>query len=118
MSQLLPMLEQLIELWNEPKEDEYGRLRPTPCAFDRSVCLLVDADAAAYPQHEIPAGCVSTDAEGGVRIEWVRPEASVHLVVPADENRAAYVYHEVGDNYATEDATPERLVYWLQLIAA
>ena len=64
----------------------------------------------------IPAGCGSTDSEGGVRIEWVCPTASVHLVVPATSDRKAYIYHEVGDDYATEDATPERLAYWLRQI--
>ena len=107
-------MRQLVDLWNEPEEeDDYGRLKPTQDAFDMSVQLLVDAAIEAHPQHQIPSGCVSTDSEGGVRIEWIRPTASVHLVVPAKENHMPYVYHEVGNDYATEDATPERLAYWL-----
>ncbi len=115
---LSPIVSQLVELWNEPEEeDEYGRLRPTRGAFDRSVGLLVDAAIEAHcEQRRIPSGCVSTDSEGGVRIEWVRPEASVHLVVPASKDNEAYVYHEVGDDYATEDVTPKRLAYWLRWI--
>lgn len=113
---LSPIVRQLVELWREPEDDEYGRLKPTQHAFDRSVQFLVDAAIVAYPQYGIPAGCASTDSEGGVRIEWVRPTASVHLVIPAEESRAAYVYHEVGTDYATEDVTPERLAYWLHWI--
>ncbi|MDY0167501.1 MAG: hypothetical protein RBS80_13220 [Thermoguttaceae bacterium] len=115
---LSPIVSQLVELWNEPEEeDEYGRLRPTQGAFDRSVGLLVDAAIEAhYEQRAIPSGCVSIDSEGGVRIEWVRPAASVHLVVPASKDNEAYVYHEAGDDYATEDVTPEGLAYWLRLI--
>ena len=78
--------------------------------------LLIDAAIVAYPRYGIPAGCASTDSECGVRIEWVRPGASVHLVVPAEESRPPYVYHEVGNDYATEDVTAERLAYWLQSI--
>jgi hypothetical protein len=107
---------QLSDLWKEPEKDDYGRLRPTRDAFDRSVHLLVRAAIEAYPQRRIPAGCVSTDSEGGVRIEWIRPTASVHLVVPAEKACVAHVYHDVGDDYATEDATPECLAYWLRHI--
>lgn len=114
---LSPIVGQLVELWQQPEKDEYGRLRPTRHAFDRSVELLVDAAIEAnHQQRLIPSGCASTDSEGGVRIEWVRPAASVHLVVPASEDRVAYVYHEVGDEYGTEDVTPKRLAYWLHRI--
>lgn len=114
---LSPIVSQLVELWNEPEEDEYGRLRPTQGAFDRSVCLLVDAAIEAHRQERrIPSGCVSTDSEGGVRIEWVHPTASVHLAVPASRDKEAYIYHEIDDEYATEDVTPERLAYWLRWI--
>lgn len=114
---LSPIMGQLVELWREPEEDEYGRLRPTQHAFDRSVNLLVDAAIEAnYQQRQIPTGCASTDSEGGVRIEWIRPTASVHLVVPAARERVAYVYHQVGNDYATEDVTSERLAYWLRRI--
>lgn len=114
---LSPIVRQLIDLWKEPEEDDYGRLKPTQDAFDGSVRLLVDAAIEAYSQQrQIPSGCVSTDSEGGVRIEWVRPTASVHLVVPASRESVAYVYHEVGNDYATEDVTPERLAYWLHRI--
>ena len=114
---LSPIVGQLVELWQEPEEDEYGRLRPTRHAFDRSVDLLVDAAIEAnHRQRRIPAGCVSTDSEGGVRIEWIRPTGSVHLVVPAARDPVAYVYHQVDNDYATEDATPERLAYWLRRI--
>jgi len=113
---LLPIVRQLIDLWKESEEDDYGHLRPTRHAFDQSVHLLVDAAIEANPQCRIPAGCVSTDSEGGVRIEWIRPTASVHLVVPAARDPVAYVYHQVDNDYATEDATPERLAHWLHRV--
>ncbi|NLE40079.1 MAG: hypothetical protein GX621_18845 [Pirellulaceae bacterium] len=113
---LSPIVRQLVELWKEPEEDEYGRLKPTPDAFDRAVRLMVDAAIEAHSgKRRIPPGRASTDSEGGVRIEWIRPGASVHLVVSA-KDREEYLYHEVGNDYATVDATPEAIAYWLQRI--
>ena len=113
----VPLVAKLVNLWKGPEKDDYGRLRPTQHAFDRSACLLIAAAIEVkHQQRQIPAGCVSTDSEGGVRIEWIRPTVSVHLVVPAGRDRVAYVYHEVDNDYATEDATPERLAYWLRRI--
>ena len=116
---LSQIVKQLVELWTGPMNDDYGRLQPTQYAFDTTVELLVDAaiDGQFDEQRKIPYGCVSTDSEGGVRIEWIRERVSVHLIVPPDRSKVAYVYHEFGGNYATEDATPERLSYWLRTVS-
>jgi hypothetical protein len=107
----------LVELRNEAESDEYGTLRASPSAFDAACHLLTDAAiVSARDGRQIPDGCASTDSEGGLRIEWVRPTASVHLVVPATTNTEAYIYHEVDDKFATESATPEALVRWLRLV--
>ena len=114
------IVRQLVQLRKGPEKDDYGHLRPTREVFDESVHLLVDAAIEAYhQQRRISSGCVSTDSEGGVRIQWIRPAASVVLVVPAAKDCVAYVYHELGElgnDYATEDATPKRLAYWLHRI--
>jgi hypothetical protein len=109
---------QLAELWNGPEEDEYGRLRPTQDAFDAAMELFSDsAMPTDFDAQSIPHGCVSTDSEGGVRIEWITDRASVHLIVPSKKTARAYVYHELGSDYATEDATAERLTYWLRSLS-
>lgn len=113
---LSPILQQLYGLQKGPETDDYGRLQPTEHAFGEVIDLLVNAAIDAYPR-QIPSGCVSTDSEGGVRIEWVRETSSVHLVVPAINSSESYVYHEVDNSYATEDATSEGLSNWLKLIA-
>ncbi len=95
------MIEQLVNLLNGPEKDDYGRLRPTQDNFIETLRLLTGT---------IPVGCVSTDSNGGVRIEWIGVVGNVHLVVSGD---VAYIYHEICCEYSTEDATPERLAYWL-----
>jgi rubrerythrin len=116
---LSALIGQLIELRNAEESDEYGILRATEPAYKRACGLLIDAAifAALDGDRQIPQGCVSTDSEGGVRIEWVRPASSVHLAIPAPSNRAAYIYHEIGDEYATEPASPERLAHRLREIS-
>lgn len=109
------ILKQLVELLSQPERDEYGQLRPTKNTFDTAYALLVDtAIVSASQSRPIPYGRVSTDSEGGVRIEWVRPTTSVHLVVPASAD--AYIYHEVGNAYDVDLAAPESLAHWLRTI--
>ena len=105
---LSPIVLQLVELCNGPEDDEFGRLRPTRDAFDAAIQLLSDAALKeACGDRKIPGGCVSTDSEGGVRIEWITDRAGVHLVLPSKKSEPAYLYHELSGDYATEDASPE-----------
>ncbi len=114
---LSAIIRQLVELLNGPERDEYGTLRPTRHAFETACRMLTDAAiVSALKGRPIPHGCASTDSEGGIRIEWVRPASSVHLVIPVSANRDGYVYHDVGDEYGTATATPEALARWLQEI--
>jgi hypothetical protein len=109
------MLVDLVELRHGPESDDYGLLRPTDHAFERSSDMLVDAAVIAAVQgRKIPGGCVSTDSEGGVRVEWIRSDRSTHLIIPPSSSQAAFVYHEVARDFATEDATPEALAQWLR----
>lgn len=112
---LSAIMRELNELREGPENDGYGTLRPTRHAYRVTCELLVDAAiAAAKENRQIPAGCVSTDSQGGVRIEWVREQRSVHLVVPSSEEDDGYIYHEVGADYGTEEASASRLAHWLR----
>jgi len=114
---LSALIQQLVELRNEPERDEYGALRATKQAFDLACTLLIDAAiVSAVEDRQIPYGCVSTDSQGGIRVEWVRESASVHIIIPASEERDGYVYHEEAANYGTEPATAEALARWLRII--
>src|SRR5207249_4621391 len=101
------LLEQLDELMAAEESDEYGMLRPTKHSFDLALQLIIDtAVEIRRAARSLPRGCVSTNSEGGIRVEWIRPAVSVHLVVPATRDHNAYIYHEAGDQYATEAASP------------
>jgi hypothetical protein len=114
---LSAILRELIDAQSGPERDDYGVLRPTKHAFAAASQLLIDAAmAAASGNRRIPLGSVSTDSQGGVRVEWVRDRSSVHLVVPGPNHEPPYIYHELGSDYATEDATAERLAIRLREI--
>lgn len=111
------IINQLNELRDEPETDEFGRLRASEHAFHVARRLMNDAGALAEAHGvAIPRGCASTDTEGGIRIDWLRPDAAVCLIVPASEGRETCVYHEVTGEYATDPATPEVLARWLREI--
>ena len=114
---LSSILAQLGELHGGPERDEYGILRPTDHAFNRTLSLLIDtAIVAATRGNSVPYGCVSTDSEGGVRIEWVGSMCSVHLVIPSAPQEKSYIYHESGDEYGTtESVNAEVLGDWLRV---
>ena len=110
----ITIADQLTKLQNGPESDDYGRLRPTEYAVNATLALLRNIK-------HIPPGCVSTDSKGGVRIEWGQKTSYVRLVVPHHADFSTpyitpYIYHEIGDDYATEDATARGLAHWLEVI--
>ena len=95
-SVLLVRLEALLE---EEEEDAYGRLRPTPEAFESARRLLHSAE----PEYgaPLPAGSVSTDSKGGIRITWIKGTQELQLICPADSN-TAHLYYERQSDYGME----------------
>lgn len=80
--------------------------------------LLIDATViAGLEGRAIPFGHVTTDPEGGVRIEWFCPNARVHLVIRATRERGGYIYHRIAADYETEPATAYSLAKWLKFIS-
>ncbi len=127
---LSAIIEDLNDLVENPIVDEDGRqVDTTPDAYKLCCDLLINAailDAlarAVSPDNSgsafcvaIPEAVVSPDECGGIRVEWVRDNASVHLVVPANKKSEAYIYTEVGNVYGTEAATAELLAESLRNI--
>ena len=54
---------------------------------------------------------------GGVRIEWFRTDARVHLVIRAARERGGYIYHRSAAGYGTVPATAYSLAKWLKFIS-
>ncbi|NJM72171.1 MAG: hypothetical protein HC862_19420 [Scytonema sp. RU_4_4] len=114
-SDITVTLKRLVALLEEDEADEYGILQPSQSAFKLAMRLVVDAYEAMGDR--FPKASASTDEEGSIRLTWSKPspEREVRLVCPATSEQQAYLYHELGDNYAVEtDVTASVLAQWLE----
>lgn len=115
-------LSQVIGLMSEEEQDEYGTLRPPDHTYNKTLEVLAEAFKSSLTPdatHGFPRGHVSTDAEGGIRINWVRNGRTVRLVVPSAEERGPYVYWELStDDYGMdENVRGSRLARLIKLIS-
>ena len=117
------IIHQISELASGDEEDEYGVLRPTRDAIQKTLTVLCEAynvrqkiDSKKPRRQVVPRGSVTTDESGGLRIEWSGGGCAVRLVMGATEKSGSYVYHEVGKKYGTERVTGAILASWLKLI--
>lgn len=116
---LSAIMQQLIVLRKSHSSDHRGVIRPVDEAFELVVQLLVDGSLVLRQNYSlrVPQGFVSPDFEGGLRIEWIRPAASVHLVIGPTSETPRYIYHEANGVYGVDKyVSPERLASWLRLI--
>jgi hypothetical protein len=108
-------LKRLVALLEEEETDEYGILQPSQFAFKRSMELVIEAYDTIGDR--FPKASASTDDQDGIRLTWMKldTEREVRLVCPAQVGQTAYLYHEVGNDYAIErDLTGAILVEWLE----
>ncbi|MCC5637593.1 hypothetical protein LC593_17455 [Nostoc sp. CHAB 5844] len=121
-SDITVTLKRLVALLEEDETDEYGILQPSQYAFKLAMQLVIDAYetmgvGAARRRHRFLRASAATDEHGSIRLTWSKrsPECEVRLVCPATAEQQAYLYHEMGDNYAVErDVTASMLVHWLE----
>lgn len=114
-SNIAVTLKRLIDLLEEDETDEYGILQPSQSAFKLAMRFVVEAYEAIGDR--FPRASASTDEKGGIRLTWskLESECEVRLVCPADAEKQAYLYHELGDTYAVEqNVTTSILVQWLE----
>lgn len=104
-------------------EDEDGdHVHTAQAAHNLCFNILVDAaiDDSGHRRSagefiSIPKAIVSPDGCGGLRVEWVRSNANVHLVVPSDVSKA-YVFTQFGSECKMHAATGNELAACLRHI--
>jgi hypothetical protein len=107
-------LKRLVSLLEEDETDEYGVLQPSQSAFKLAMQLVVDTYDVMGDR--FPKASASTDEEGNIRLTWSKQErdCEVRLVCPAKADQFAYLYHELGSEYAVErEVTVQQLTQWL-----
>lgn len=111
-SALQSLLNDLKECANDSDYDD-NYLTPTPYAMERTKSLL--SESAILIQSEMPLGTLFPDGNGGIRIEWIRPNRELRLMTLAEKGGRDYLYHEEGEEYKAEFVvTPQLLAHWLK----
>jgi hypothetical protein len=108
-------LKRLVALLEEDEADEYGVLQPSQAAFKLAMRFVLEAYDAMGDR--FPKASASTDEQGSIRLTWSKLESDceVRLICPAHNDQQAYLYHELGNNYAVErEVTVSILLLWLE----
>ena len=108
-------LKRLVALLEEDETDEYGILQPSQTAFKLAMRFVVET--YDFMGDRFPKASVSTDDQGGIRLTWskLEPECEVRLMCPAHADQQAYLYHELGNDYAVErEVSVSVLLHWLE----
>ena len=111
------MVSRVLELLQveDEVEDDFGAVVPTKFALQESLRIL--SETFRELKTVFPLAPASVSFDGGIRIEWMRPDSSLRLVIQGGEEEEAYIYHEHEDKYGTEPASAQNLVQrirWLQ----
>ena len=107
-SPLTVLLSDLRDLLKEENEDE----KPTYYAFTTALSLVMEASMFIYTG--LPFAAISTDNEGGIRIEWIKERGEIRLVIPASSSNPPYIYYEFGDKYGVDkNASAFKLIRWI-----
>lgn len=103
---LLDIVSQIIDLAfseDEPKPTQYARTRLRLLLYD------VSNQAVDEGWSHFPRGAVTTDDQGGLRVEWNHDCMNIALVVGAKESDKSYVYFGMdplpGRTYPAEPAS-------------
>jgi hypothetical protein len=108
-------LKRLVALLEEDETDEYGVLQPSQAAFKLAMRFVLEAYDAMGDG--FPKASASTDEQGGIRLTWSKldSDCEVRLICPAHHDQQAYLYHELGNDYAVErEVTVSVLLLWLE----
>ena len=108
LTDLLSQLDALTEA--EDYDDDF--FSPTESAADRMRGFLEGVSGLSTT---VPAGTLYADGDGGLRLEWIRPDRELRLVISASPQGRSYIYHEQGDEYAADySPTVSELGKWLE----
>ena len=90
---------------------EYEATTPT-CYAARRVAWMTSDVQTRHPK-TLARNALSIPSDGGIRLQWMLPTASIRLIVPANNNGEEYIYYENGDVYGVTSASPGNLADWL-----
>ena len=108
LSDLLDQLDLLVEA--EDYDDDFRS--PTESSVTRMRGFLEYAHGLL--KIGFPVGTIYADGDGGLRLEWIRPDRELRLIVSASPQGRSYLYREQGDDYGADYApNADELGKWL-----
>jgi hypothetical protein len=108
-------LKRILELLDLEEEDDYGILKPTEYAFKMAIQWVIEAYEIVGSS--FPRASSSTDEMGGIRLSWENTDKDcrIRIFCPSAPDKVAYVYHQKGDDYGSEDlVSAATLVQWIE----
>ena len=111
------MTTDVCALENDTEMYDADCIKPTSYAFARMRELLTQS--AKCTQSDFPLGTVYPDGSGGLRVDWVRSEKELRLIVPSAEGGRQYIWYLHGMEHALiEDVSAQLLGHWLDWLTA
>jgi hypothetical protein len=103
LSNLRAITHNLLQLLDLEQTDEYGILRPSEYAYVTALQLILKVYNTL--RDNFPAGSAGTDDTGSIRIIWQNRSASKKVSIFCSHSSVdtAYVYHQEGEFYDSED---------------
>lgn len=100
-------IDRLVDLLDEPAEDDYGDASPTQHAFRSAYRFIEKAEKQLAVK---VLGSASVDSLGGIRVTWKKKGREIRLVVPHANAEQPYIYEQSSRNYnAIHQITPDVL---------
>lgn len=94
--------------------DEEWATKPSEHALSRAINLI--AGAFELARIRLPSPYLSIAQDGGIRIQWIKDDISLRVIIPAVDGKQEYIYFESGSDYGTENVSPDNLAarfFWL-----
>lgn len=121
LSGISQISQQIMDLIGGEESDEYGILRPTSYALSKTQELLMELSVICIMSADVrgegwifPRGAVTTDEAGGIHIEWLEGNAAIRIVIPSDDSKCPYIYHEHGSEYGAKGLSTYVLANYLK----
>jgi len=115
LDEMLKQLDALVQ--SDDYDDDFQS--PTPSAVERMRAFLKGASGSLGTA--LPLGTIYADGVGGLRVEWIRPNGELRLIISKSPEGRSYLYHEQGADYAA-DYSPNAIklgkrLDWLESLA-
>jgi hypothetical protein len=97
------------------QDDIYSDDYIKPSQYAVGIAWQLLDKAAKQLSDGFPEGTIYPDGDGGLRVEWIRPDKEVRLKISNSKSGRSYIYYELWGKYAADySVTATSLASWLK----